>query len=212
MKLVSPAFSKPLTKLFNMSISKGCFPNRWKIARVTPLYKDGPRDLCDNYRPISVLSVLSKLLEKHVAASLMDFLSNHHMLYSFQSAFRQGHSTETALIKLTDQLLFNLNNDNISGMVFIDFKKAFDVVDHQLLLDKLQLYRFGNSTLSWFTSYLSNRQQFVSIDGKISDSLLIKQGVPQGSVLGPILFMVFIMTSRTTYQTLVWTFLQTTLH
>ena len=128
-----------------------------------------------------MLSILSKVCEKHVAAS-----------FTLQSAFRAGHSTESALISLIDQILFNLDEDKFFGMVFVDFRKAFDVVDHQLLLTKLCLYRVSDPSLSWFESYLSGRQQFVSIDGQRSDSLLIKQGVPQGSVLGPVLFLLFV--------------------
>ena len=122
----------------------------------------------------------------------MDYLVKTGLLYELQSAIRAGHSTESALISLTDQVLFNLDEDKLSGMVFVDFRKAFDVVDHQLLLTKLRLYRASDSSLSCFESYLSGRQQFVSIDGQRSDSLLIKQGVPQGSVLGPVLFLLFV--------------------
>ena len=144
------------------------------------------------FRPISVLSILSKVCEKHVAASFMDYLVKTGLLYELQSAFRAGYSTESAPISLTDQILFNLDEDKLSGMVFVDFRKAFDVVDHQLLLTKLCLYRVSDPSLSWFESYLSGRQQFVSIDGQRTDSLLIKQGVPQGSDLGPARFLLFV--------------------
>ena len=160
--------------------------------RVTPLLKDGAQDCRDNFRPISVLSILSKVCEKHVAASFMDYLVKTGLLYELQPAFHAGHSTESAVISLTDQILFNLDEDKLFGMVFEDFRKAFDVVDHQLLLTKLRLYRVSDPSLSCFESYLSGRQQFVSIDGQRSDSLLIKQGVPQGSVLGPALFLLFV--------------------
>ena len=183
LKLVASVLCEPLTRLFDLSLEKGCFPSKWKIARVTPLHKDGARDNRDNYRPISVLSVLSKLLEKHVARSFMDYLLQNGLLYEMQSAFRQGHSTESALISLTDQILLSLDQDKVTGMVFVDFRKAFDVVDHQLLMTKLRLYRVTDSALSWFRSYLTDRQQIVTIDGKRSDSLMIRQGVPQGSVL-----------------------------
>ena len=111
------------------------------------------------------------------------------LLYELQSAFRARHSTESALISLTDHILFDLDEDKLSGMVFVYFRKKFDVVCHQLPLTKLRLYRVSDPSLSWFESYLSCRQQFVSIDGQISNSLLIKQGVPQGSVFGPALFL-----------------------
>ena len=104
LKLVAPVFCYPLSRLFNLSLEKGYFPRKWKVARVTPLYKDGAQDSRDNYRPISVLSVLSKLLEKHVSRSFMDYMMQNGLIYNLQSAFREGYSTETALIKLTDQI------------------------------------------------------------------------------------------------------------
>ena len=192
LKLVATVLCEPLIRLFNLSLEKGCFLSKWKIARTTPLHKDGARDNRDNYRPISVLSVLSKLLEKHVARSFMDYLLQDGLLYEMQSVFRQGHSTESALISLVDQKLLSLDKDEVTGMVFVDSRKALDEVDHQLLMTKLRLYRVSDSALSWFRSYLTDRQQFVTIDGKRSDSLIIKQGVPQGSVLGPVLFLLFV--------------------
>ena len=124
------------------------------------------RDNKDNYRPISVLSVLSKLIEKHVARSLMNYLVQNGLLYHLQSAFREGYSTESALINLTDKILFNLDQDEVTGMVFVDFRKVFDVNDHHVLL--------------------------VSLEGKSSECLPLKKGVPQGLVLGPVLFLLFV--------------------
>ena len=119
LKIIAPVFCEPLTQLFNLSIVKGRFPSKWKVARVTPLHKDGVRDCRDNYRPISVLSVLSKLLEKHVASHLMNYMVQNDLLYKLQSAFRDNHSTESALIHLTDQILFNLDQDEVTGMVLL---------------------------------------------------------------------------------------------
>ena len=158
-------FVEPLTKLFNISIRKGFFPNKWKVARVSPLFKDGAHDIRGNYRPIFVLPVLSKLLEKHVAGFFMDHLARNYLLYDLQSAFREGHSTESAL--LTDQILFYLDQDKVTGMVSVDFKKAFDLVDHQLLLTKLRLYRLSESALSWFQSYVTDRHQ-VEVSGSVN--------------------------------------------
>ena len=121
----------------------------------------------------------------------MDYLVRTGILYELQSAFRARHSTESALISLTDHIHFNLDEDKLSDMAFIDFRKAFDVVNPQLFLSKLRLYRVIDPLLSWF-EYLSGRQQFISIDGQRSDSLLIKQGVPQGSVLAPTLVLLFV--------------------
>ena len=124
LKLVSPVFVQPLTRLINLSIVSACFPTKWKLACVTPLFKDGAQDCQDNYRLISVLSILSKVCEKHVAASFMDYLVKTGLLYELQSAFCAGHSTESALISLTDHILFNLDEDKLSGMVFVDFRKV----------------------------------------------------------------------------------------
>ena len=117
-----------LSRLINLSIQSGYFPTKWKMARVTLLFKHGAQDCQENFRPISVLSILSKVCEKHVAASFMDYLVNTGLLCELQSAFRAGHSTESALISLTDQILFNLDEDKLSGMVFVDLRKAFDVL------------------------------------------------------------------------------------
>ena len=192
LKLAAPVLCQPLTRVFKISLEEGCFPRKWKVARVTPLHKDDVRDNKDNYRPISVLSVLSKLIEKHVARSLMNYLVQNGLLYHLQSAFREGYSTESALINLTDKILFNLDQNEVTGMVFVDFRKAFDVIDHHVLLKKLELYRVSDVAVSWFKSYLSDRYQFVSLEGKSSECLPLKKGVPQGSVLGPVLFLPFV--------------------
>ena len=141
LKMVSPVFSHPLTRLFNMSIVKGTFPSKWKVARITPLDKDGAHDSRDNYRPISLLSVLSKVMEKHVATSFVNYLVHSELLYDLQSASCHGHLTESALIKLTNKILFSLNRDEVTEMIFVDFGKGFYVVNHQPLLSKLRLYR-----------------------------------------------------------------------
>ena len=171
LKEIAPVFISPLCKLMNISITTNDFPTKWKVAKVTPLHKDGPRNDRNNYRPISVLSVFSKILEKHVARSFINFLRDNKLLYKYQSAFRGNHSTETALIRLTDQILFNMDNDEITALVFLDFRKAFDVINHDLLLKKLSIYGVGNSTVGWFRSYLSERRQFVKLGKTISTQL-----------------------------------------
>ena len=158
LKKIAPVFANPLCKLLNLSISKNSFPNQWKIAKVTPLHKGGARNDINNYRPIAVLPILSKILEKHVASSLSVFVRHNNLLYELQSAFRSGHSTETALIRLKDQILENMDNDEVTGLVFIVLRKAFDVIDHELLLKKFSMYGATPSSVAWFKSYLSERK------------------------------------------------------
>ena len=145
LNMLSPVFSHPLTRLFNLSIVKGTLPSKWKVARITPLYKDGAHDSRDNDRPISLLSVLSKVMEKHVATSFVNYLAHSELLYDLQSAFCEGHSTESALIKLTNKILFSSDRDEVTGMIFVDFGKAFYVVNHQPLLINLRLYNASDS-------------------------------------------------------------------
>ncbi|KXJ26086.1 putative RNA-directed DNA polymerase from transposon BS [Exaiptasia diaphana] len=191
-KIIAPVFARPLCRLINQSIKTSTFPSNWKIARVSPLFKSGSRSDRNNYRPISVLSILSKIIEKHVASTFQEYLDQNNLIYTAQSAFRKGHSTTTALIKLTDQLFMNMDSDKLSGLVFIDFRKAFDVIDHEILLKKLSAYRLSPLALDWFKSYLSDRQQFVCIQKSNSSKKQVRQGVPQGTILGPILFLVFV--------------------
>ena len=191
LKIASPEIAPSLTKLMNFSFSSSVFPKRWKIAKVAPLFKSGDREDLNNYRPISVLPILSKTLERHVHIHLYEYLLHNNLLYARQSGFRKNHGTETALIKIVDDLLFNLDKNRLSGMVFIDYRKAFDMVDHTILISKLRAYGLEDRTADWFSSYLDGRQQFVSHSDANSEVAAIPHGVPQGSILGPLLFVVF---------------------
>ena len=162
------------------------------MARITPIHKQGNKSDVDKYRPISVLPVISKILEKHMCKNLMAYLTKHSLLYKCQSGFRANHSCETILIKLTDEWLEAMDKGLFTVVVMIDLRKAFDVVDHELLLKKLQVYGFNTNSLKWFRSYLNGMYQKVCIDGKLSEPRLIHSGVPQGSILGPIMFLLFI--------------------
>ncbi|PFX17604.1 RNA-directed DNA polymerase from mobile element jockey [Stylophora pistillata] len=180
-----------IARLINMSFSTGTFPTRWKTANVTPLFKQGAASDPSNYRPISVLPVVSKVIERHMHNSLYAFLMDNNF-YSRQSGFGGMHSTETALIKLVDELLFGLDNNHVCGMVLVDYQKAFDMVDQKLLLCKLELYGIVNRELAWCHSYLSDRKQIVRVNGSESSEALMLHGVPQGSILGPLFFILFI--------------------
>ena len=188
----SRIITKSITYIVNKCISNGIFPSLWKQAKVNPLFKGGDKDDVNNYRPISILPTLSKLNEKFMQTHLMHYLNTFDVLHKFQSAFRSGHSTETALMLMTERWLKAINDGNIVGTIMVDFRKAFDLVDHDLLLHKLSLYKCGTNFIRLMTSYLKSRSQVVSLHGKQSSSCEISSGVPQGSILGPLLVLVFI--------------------
>ena len=173
------------------SITKSVFPSKWKEAKVAPLYKNGPHEDVNNYRPISILPVLSKVLEKHVHESLSNFL-HHELLHKTQSGFRAQHSCETALVNMTDLWLNAIDKSKMVGVVLVDFKKSFDLVDHQILINKLEIYGIKDDALLWFDIYLTNRKQQVTINNSKLNFQHISCGVPQGSILGPLLFLLFI--------------------
>ena len=166
--------------------------SRGQVGQVTPLHKGGQYRERNNYRPISVLPIPSKIIEKHVAHSLLKYLQENNLLYELKSAFRPGHSTETALIRITDEILFKMDNDEVKGLVFVDFRKAFDVINHNLLLKKLSVYDACPHSVAWFRWYLEERRQFVKLEHITSEPKPVRQGVPQGSILGPVLFLLFV--------------------
>ena len=181
-----------LTELFNASLSSGSFPSCWKKAVVTPVPKKGKRDLLEpsSYRPVSGLPVLSKLLERLVVKQIRQHLANFKLLPSEQSAYRSSHSTETALLKVTNDILCNMDNGRPTLLSSLDLSSAFDTVHHPTLLGRLKTsFGFTNTALSWITSYLQDRSQSVRYNGTISSSTHAFCGVPQGSVLGPLLFI-----------------------
>ena len=192
LKLSAPFITSSLTYIFNRIIDTSTFPCVLKNARVTPVFKAGEKFMATNYRPISVLPVLSKLLEKHVSKHLYDYLKRLDLLHPAQSGFRQEHSCQTALINIIDKWIQDMNDGNINLAVLLDFKKAFDVVDHDILCKKLEIYGFDNTAVSFLKSYLNERTQQVQIGNAHSEKLYIKYGVPQGSILGPLLFILYI--------------------
>ena len=191
---IAPMIITPLHYLINMSLETGFIPNEFKLAKIVPVFKDGDSHDFNNYRPISLLSSFSKLLEKIVAKQLIRFLHINDIIYRHQYGFRAKHGTSHPVLHFSEQIYNSLNQKPSAKTlaIFIDLKKAFDTVNHQILLTKLEHYGVRNSSNLWFKNYLVDREQFVSINGIESDRTGITCGVPQGSVLGPILFLLYI--------------------
>lgn len=185
-------FASPLTHLFNLSLSTGTVPDCLKIANITPVFKAGDPYDVTNYRPISLLTSFSKILEKIVNSRLLSFLENNNLLAENQFGFRTGRSTEDAVVRMTNHITSNLDSGKKCVGVFLDLAKAFDTVSRRILLGKMQSMGIRGIPLNWFISYFSNRRQRVCVDGMCSEFSEMTFGVPQGSVLGPTLFLIYI--------------------
>jgi hypothetical protein len=192
LKYVDSAIAVPLAHIFNLSLRSGIFPEKLKTSRVIPIFKSGDSLSPDNYRPISLINAFGKILEKIVATELINHLNSNNLIYQKQFGFQKGLSTEHNLIHLVNYVSNALNDNKFCVGIFLDIKKAFDVVPHDLLLKKLKKLGIKNNALAWFKSYLTNRQQCVEINGRRSGPRKIKLSVMQGSVLGPLLFLCFI--------------------
>ena len=190
-KLVADIISIPLAHLFNTSILLGVFPSTLKISRVTPIFKKDDPSLPKNYRPISITHTISKIFEKIIFEQLTEYFTSNSLLSDFQFGFRKGRSTSDALICLTEKLYKNLENKDSSVLLLLDFTKAFDTIDHDILLTKLNKLGFEGLILQWFETYLKGRQQYIKLGDILSNTQQIKTGVPQGSILAPLLFSIY---------------------
>ena len=186
------SFITPLLHVINLSLTQGVFPRELKLARVIPIYKSGDPMCLSNYRPVSVLPLFSKIFERLMYNRLLSFLTKHKILYDFQFGFRPGHSPNMALIYLVDKISNALENGEFALGLFLDFSKAFDTVNHDVLLEKMDFYGIRGLPQKWFKSYLSEREQLVDYDGCKSRKMKIRCRVPQGSILGPLLFLLYI--------------------
>ena len=194
LKSCLPVLIMPITNIVNLSLSEGVFPDSYKNAIVKPLYKKHslPHEDLSSYRPISNLNFISKIIERIIHTRLSNHLKTFPSLSPFQSAYRPFHSTETALLRIQNDLLLAMDNRKVSALILLDLSSAFDTIDHHILLSRLSSY-FGISglALKLLTSYLQNRTQTVCIDSQFSPPSLLSTGIPQGSVLGPLLFSLY---------------------
>ena len=191
-KMIKNYVKTPLTHICNRSFETGIFPSELKIANVVPIFKSSDEMIFSNYRPVSVLPVFSKVLERLMYNRLITYINQNHLLYNLQFGFQKGKSTHMALITLIDKISEALDDGDFVIGVFLDFSKAFDTVDHNILLKKLDIYGIRGLALKWFGSYLSNRMQYVTYNSIKSEREVIKCGVPQGSILGPLLSLIYI--------------------
>ncbi len=191
-RIAAPIISKPLTSIMNKSLQNGKFMTEWKHAKVIPLHKSGPTIVRNNYRPISIIPILSTVLERFVHRCYCDYLTEFKLFTIAQSGLRKLHSTVTSLVHISDRWLSNIDKGLVTGVVFIDLCKAFDTVNINILLLKLPRYGISGSERKWFESYLTGHTQSVSVDGQLSDPLPVTISVPQGSILGPLLFLLYL--------------------
>ena len=192
-KLARPFIVLAITHICNLSISTLTFPKAHKVAKLVPLYKgkDSPVTASYSYRPVALLPVVSKVLERVVASQLVAYLDQHQLLHPQHHAYRSHHSTTSTMLSLHDTWVEAAEHGKMVGVTLIDMSAAFDVVDTEILLEKCRIYGFTRETEQWLWSYLTGRSQCTTISGSISSILPLVAGVPQGSILGPALYSLY---------------------
>ena len=188
----APVIAIHLANIINLSIKLDTSPSQCTIAKIKPLFKKGTKTEAKNYRPISLLPLISKVIEKSIYDQTQDYLQRNKLLYSYQSVFGANHSTDTCLSQLTDMILNGAQNGKHAGMILINLQKAFDTLDHKFFLDKMKRIGFSDKKMEWLHPYLTNRAIFVSLGAAFLEAGTINCGVPQGSILGPLLFLLYI--------------------
>ena len=193
LKLAAHIIAPSLMYIFNLSLQSGIYVNDWKRARVTPIFKSEDKSKSENYRPNSILSIVSKVFEKEVFRQMYTYVNESNLLSKYQSGFRPQLSILSALIKICDEILNNMDEGKINCIVFLDIRKAFDSINHNILLSKMRSnFGISGNELLWFESYLTNREQQCVANGILSSVGKLRCGVPQGSILGPLSFLLYI--------------------
>ena len=191
LKLMVDEVLPAITHIVNLSIQHGTFPSLYKRSKVIPLHKkDDPLE-AKNYRPVAILCIISKVIERAVFIQVVEYMNTNELFHPNHHGFRAHHSTSTAMIQMYDSWVQAVDKGELAGVCMLDMSAAFDVVDHRILLSKLKLYGFDSEALSWIENYLQGRSQAVYIDGALSSFLPVNVGVPQGSILGPLCYILF---------------------